>query len=960
MVEKSFYGNTILVKKEWVEELNLEYIELKEKTLGSTIIHLKTDDPENLFCIALKTYPHSSNGVAHILEHTVLCGSQKYPIADPFFSMIRRSLATFMNAFTGQDFTCYPAASLVKKDFYNLLDVYLDAVFYPDLDRLSFLQEGFRLSAENIEDPQSTLRMDGVVFNEMKGSFASAKTRLSKYIHQHLYKDSTYHYVSGGDPEIIPSITYQDLLDFHQKYYHPSHAIFFFYGNSETEEHLEYLDKRIFSKATPAPPLPSLKKEPKKSKPDQAHYHYPSNEEHLEDKHYLSFGYLTCDLEMTTEVIALQLIDALLMEHDGSLLRSKILESGLCSHCYSLIDTEMKQIPWVFVAEGCRKENIPLLKEKIQSELSYWSKNSFPKEKIETQLHQIMLENLEISDHGLTYGLSLFFRSMLLKMHDQDPLKGLQMRKTLDALKTKIEKDPFYLSNVLNRWTIQNPHQSTIILEPSIELETQENEKEKKLLKSMVDKLTERDRLSIINTQKQLLKKQQTPQNVSILPKLHVEDIQKEPTFYHLENNENFYWHDCFTNGFGYITYSFDLPEIALDDLPYFYLYTHFLFELGTHSKNWKERLEQWQRYTGGVSCYWTSNLSVDEKSTFSPLFCVEGRALDENLPSLFNLMTESINETNFNDLQRIEILFDQYYLSLINSVNNSALSYIVSLCKSAFSPAQTLNDHYKGSIMLNALRKLKVRSDKAQFLSEKFKFFHEKIFSSTPEVCFTGNKTSAQFFKDHDLCSGPKKAKMVLPIITPLSSQIKEIVSHVVSNVTSFPSCGYTSVHAPAMSLLSFLLENTFLHTQIREQGGAYHVRAEYDHLQHLFTIYSTQDPHLTRTQEKMDETPLFLQQYQFSDQEIEEAKLRFFQAVDSPLSPGQRGDSTFFQLKRGLTKDRRRAFRKKILNISQKEITKAIEEVYLPNYEKKIYIGACSMEKYKSSSCKLPISRF
>ena len=228
-----------------IDELQLQLIELTHEPTGAEIIHLKTDDPENLFCISFKTIPDTSNGVAHILEHTVLCGSKKYPIKDPFFSMTRRSLNTFMNAFTGSDFTCYPAATQVKKDFYNLFDVYLDAVFYPDIKKLSFLQEGIRLEFKEPENPKSPLEYKGIVFNEMKGVLASPAARLHEAMMAALFDELTYGINSGGDPAVIPTLSHKELVAFHKKFYHPSRSLFFFYGNLPLEEHLKFLKERV-------------------------------------------------------------------------------------------------------------------------------------------------------------------------------------------------------------------------------------------------------------------------------------------------------------------------------------------------------------------------------------------------------------------------------------------------------------------------------------------------------------------------------------------------------------------------------------------------------------------------------------------------------------------------------------------------------------------------------------------
>ena len=239
------YKDFTITRSENIEELQAKLVELIHNETGAEVLHIQNDDHENVFSLSFKTLPKSSNGAAHILEHTVLCGSKKYPVKDPFFSMHKRSLNTYMNALTGSDFTCYPAATLVKKDFYNLLDVYLDAVFHPNLDELSFLQEGHRLEFQDNDNVDSPLIFKGIVYNEMKGSLASSDTRLWKLMMHELYPTLPYRFNSGGDPEEIPNLSYQELLDFHKTYYHPSNCLFYFYGNLPLEEHLDFLSEKL-------------------------------------------------------------------------------------------------------------------------------------------------------------------------------------------------------------------------------------------------------------------------------------------------------------------------------------------------------------------------------------------------------------------------------------------------------------------------------------------------------------------------------------------------------------------------------------------------------------------------------------------------------------------------------------------------------------------------------------------
>jgi presequence protease len=324
------YRGYLVTKSLYIQEQQCHLTELVHESSGACILHLGNQDPENLFSLSFRTLPESSNGVAHILEHTVLCGSQKYPVKDPFFAMNRRSLNTFMNALTGADFTCYPAASQVEQDFYNLLDVYLDAVFHPLLKEQSFAQEGCRLEFSDPLDPTSPLQYKGVVYNEMKGSLSSPMTRLIEALNSELYPNSPYGFNSGGDPSQIPNLSYEELLFFHKNYYHPSRCLFFFYGNLPLKKHLDYISHHILKNVHKLPELPPIPKQPRYTKPVYKEAFYPlAAEEITEDKAIIAFSWLTCSIKEQITLLALSVLDIVFMDTDASLLKIELLRSGL-------------------------------------------------------------------------------------------------------------------------------------------------------------------------------------------------------------------------------------------------------------------------------------------------------------------------------------------------------------------------------------------------------------------------------------------------------------------------------------------------------------------------------------------------------------------------------------------------------------------------------------------------------
>ena len=322
-------------KETKLSEIQAKVVQLRHLPTNAKIVHIQNDDDENVFCLGFRTLPTNSNGAPHILEHTVLCGSEKFPVKDPFFSMTRRSLNTYMNALTGPDYTCYPAASLNENDFYNLLNVYMDAAFKPNLKRLSFLQEGHRLEFEEMDNPNSNLTFKGIVFNEMKGALSSPISRLWQEIMQAIFPDIVYHHNFGGDPKVIPSLSYEELINFHREFYDVSRCTFFFYGNIPLKKHLEFLSLNLPQDITPLKKLPKNPNQPRFKTPNFIKSYYPAvASEDLDQKAYYSMSYLTCSLEEQSEVLALLVLDQILMGTDAGLLKKEILKIYSLPKCF--------------------------------------------------------------------------------------------------------------------------------------------------------------------------------------------------------------------------------------------------------------------------------------------------------------------------------------------------------------------------------------------------------------------------------------------------------------------------------------------------------------------------------------------------------------------------------------------------------------------------------------------------
>ncbi|MEI8366541.1 MAG: insulinase family protein, partial [Parachlamydiaceae bacterium] len=379
-----------------IPELQCHLVELVHTPSGAHVMYIGNDDPENLFCLSFQTIPTTSNGAAHILEHTVLCGSKNFPVKDPFFAMQRRSLNTFMNALTGSDFTCYPAATQVPKDFYNLLSVYIDAVFHPNLNELSFMQEGHRLEFADPTDHSSLLEYKGIVFNEMKGALSSSSARLHEAVNEALFPGLTYGINSGGDPKDIPSMTYQQLLDFHREFYHPSRCLFFFYGDMPLEGHLDFIEEKILKGISPVLPIPPIPLQTRFTEPRRLVKRYPiADDEEIENQALIAFGWLTCHILEQQELLALNILEIVLMDTDASPLKMALLRSGLCKQASCYMDGEISEVPVVISVKGCRAESADILESLIRETLAGIIETGIPLTSIENAIHQLEFHRSE-------------------------------------------------------------------------------------------------------------------------------------------------------------------------------------------------------------------------------------------------------------------------------------------------------------------------------------------------------------------------------------------------------------------------------------------------------------------------------------------------------------------------------------------------------------------------------------
>jgi len=912
---------------------------------GATVVHIGNSDPENLFCLSFRTYPQSSNGAPHILEHTVLCGSHKFPLRDPFFSMTRRSMATFMNAMTGDDLTFYPASSQIPKDFYNLLDVYIDAVFAPNLSRLSFLQEGHRLEFAEPNDPSTRLEIKGIVYNEMKGALSSPDSRLYHSLMKALFPDTPYGFNSGGEPEAIRTLTYEQLVDFHRAYYHPSRCTFFFSGNWPLADHLAYLEERLLSGIDREEPPEQIQSQPRFDRPKVVEGAYPAAGE--EQETMVAIGALTCAPTDLDEVLALEVVDLLLMATDASPLKRALLRSGLCKQASSYIDCDNRDVPWLFfmrgVEPGSGEQIERIFTETIEQIEPEWRA-------IEAAVHQLEFDRSEITGDGHPYGLALFGRTVPLMQQGGNPEDGLLIHSLFEGLLERC-KQPNYLRDIAKRYLVDNPHRVRLEMEPDGDLDRREAEDEERWLAGMERTLSEQQREEIRRQALLLAKEQETEEDLSLLPKLDLADVPKEATHFPLsKSSSGCYHHDTFTNQISYLSLSFDLPEVSECDLPWVRLFARLSTQVGSGGRDYIETLDQILEHTGGIDAHLAIYPHATNFHRFRSSLSLTGRALRSNVPQMCDLMREIVTSCDFSDRERIAEVIKKHHTGLEQGLARNALPYATSLAASTLSVASHVAENWWG---LDYLRAIRGAEDRIDELIDRFESFKEILFSTEGADLILSS--DAEGLAQLERIDFGGLGRLEQRPFTPLSgvddlpqnqSQGIVVASPVAFTCKMVPAVSYNHPDSALLSLLSRLMVDKVLHKRIREQGGAYGGGASNNPISGHFSFYAYRDPNLASTLDAFDEAIEMATEGQFDADDLEEAKLRLLQKIDSPISPGSRAIVAYGRMREGKSDEMRQHFRDRILSATCEEVSEAAERHIKDRWDKAITVAAANRD--------------
>jgi len=692
-----------------IKSLDIQVNEFRHKVTGTPHFHLAADNRENAFLVGLRTIPTDSSGVAHILEHTVLCGSERYPVRDPFFMMIRRSLNTFMNAFTSSDWTAYPFASQNRKDYFNLLDVYLDAVFFSRLDELDFMQEGHRLEFESADDPSSDLVFKGIVFNEMKGAMSAPTSTLWQTLCKHLFPNNTYHHNSGGDPEAIPDLTYQQLVDFYKTHYHPSNAVLMTYGDIPAGELQERFDTLALARFQPLDKTIAVQPTRRLHAPMRVEEAYASSDEDQTNKTHIVLGWLlgeSVDLDAQLEA---HLLSSVLLDNSASPLLKALEQTDLGTAPSPMCGVEDSMRDMVFVCglDGSEVEHSAATEALVLSVLNDVVKNGIPAEQVDAVLHQLELSQREIRGDGMPFGLQLLLGGLTAAMQRGDTLASLDLDPALERLRKKTESDEF-IPELVSRLLLNNPHRVRLTLTPDNAISGRRQVMETARLAATQKTLSDADSQYIVAKAKELAERQVQVDDPEILPKVGLSDV---PADLHVAEGETRTVGNtkataylAGTNGLVYPQLVVEMPQLDEELLEVLPLYTNFLTELGSGGRDYLETQKRQAAIAGSLGSFVVNRCAIDDEQSVTGFFALRGKALARNDAALVELMRETMHTVDFTEVARIRELVAQTRVSRDQSISRSGQPLAMHAAASRLSPTAAMYHQYSGLAGIQAL----------------------------------------------------------------------------------------------------------------------------------------------------------------------------------------------------------------------------------------------------------------
>lgn len=922
-----------------IQSLNLVVEHYQHKITGAAHYHLAAEDPQNVFLVALRTVPSDSTGVAHILEHTTLCGSEKYPVRDPFFMMIRRSLNTFMNAFTSSDWTAYPFATENKKDFQNLLQVYMDAVFFPNLDPLDFAQEGHRFEFEEKDNASSDLTYKGVVFNEMKGAMSSPVSRLWQAFSSELYPTNTYHYNSGGEPEDIPDLSYQQLVDFHREHYHPSNAVFMTYGDISAQDHQNQFESLALSRFDEQIPQIHVSLEQRLTAPKQVETVYALDEDDTTNKTHIVLGWLLGENKDPLEVLRGHLLSSVLLDNSASPLRNVLEATNLASAPSPLcgLEESNKEMAFVVGVQGSEATHADEIERLILTELQRIVDEGVDQAQVEAMLHQLELLQREVGGDSYPYGLQLILHALPGALHEGDPIQLLDTDSALEQLEDEV-KNPAFIPDLVRTWLLDNPHRIRLVMKPDTALSAQQATEEKAKLAAIKATLSDAQKTEIIEQSIALEQRQGQEDDPSILPEVTKDDIPQTIKQYSSSQASvagmNATTYQCGSNGLTYAQMIVDLPVLSDEQKALLPLFNSCVPEVGSAGRDYMATQALQAQVTGGLSARSAVHSKLGAPNDAYSHFMVSSKALNRNQSEMGGLMAETLYQARFDEASRLRDLVGQIRSSVDHGVTGNGHGLAMMAATQNFTPAAQWSFQRSGFAGIQYIKQLHNQVVEDDVALERFtdglSSIQSALLSANKQVLLISDEpgmqeTVSRFnqvwrpFATHDMVSQSGLS------VTHSKEMVKQAwltSTQVNFCALAFPAVMADHADAPKLAVLGACLRNGYLHSVIREKGGAYGGGATYNPENSAFVFYSYRDPRLLETYQDFLRAYDWLMGSEATQSKVDEAILNVISSMDKPGSPAGERKKAFFQQLYGRTHEVRMAYRHGVISTTLAEL--------------------------------------
>lgn len=919
-----------------LDDLHSEGCILRHKKSGARIAVIANDDDNKVFYVGFRTPPEDSTGVPHIIEHTVLCGSDKYPVKDPFVELVKGSLNTFLNAMTYPEKTIYPVASCNDKDFQNLMSVYMDAVFHPNIYKYQeiFQQEGWHYE---LEDEASPITINGVVYNEMKGAFSSADDVLQRQILNSLFPDTSYRNESGGDPDFIPDLTYEAYLDFHRRYYHPCNSYIYLYGDMDVAEKLRWLDEEYLSHYEKITIDSAIREQKPFAKPVELVKKYPiSSTETEEDNTYLSYNLVVGTALDKKLYLAFDILDYALVSAPGAPVKKALLDAGIGKDITGGYDSGTMQPIFSFIAKnanGSQKEKfLSVIRETLKQQV----KEGIDKKALLAGINGSEFRYREADfgqfPKGLLYGIQCLDSWLY---DDMQPFMHLEASETYRFLKEQVKTD--YFEQLIQTYLLDNPHASVVVIEPEKGLNAKKEEQLAKKLDAYKESLSKEEIQQLIADTKHLKQYQEEPsprEELEKIPMLRREDMKREAA--PLINQERevdgvtVIHHSMFSNGIAYLRFLFDIRDFAVEDIPYVGLLKYVLGYVDTEHYGYAELSNEINIHTGGIGCSFGVYPHMSGEEQMKVMFEVKTKVLMEELPEAGKLITEMIKTSVLSDEKRLLEILGQLKSRLQASLSSVAHSVASMRAMSYFSRAAYYQDAVGGILFEQKIADLAEHfEEKKADLIAKLEELTRRIF--TPErmsvsvVCeekdFEAVGREIGQLKQELYPSEGSTVRNLPPLVLEQKNEGFTDASKVqyVARTGNFKRHGFE--YNGALRILKVIMGYDYLWINIRVKGGAYGCMNSYMRNGDTYFV-SYRDPNLEKTNEIYDGIPEYLENFTADERDMTKYIIGTISDLDTPLNPNAKGARSMTALLQGITQEDLQRERDEVIGATEKDI--------------------------------------